>query len=180
MDFALASNGASVMMATANDDNHPSENVLDGKDDTFWTTTGLFPHEVIIKLSKRESISKVRPRQPSQRFTRPMLLCTVPFSATRVRRFTPRAVDDGERVRPPRAGRRHGVGARVRVLIDAFNGRVQSKVDLGAHRVAWAQHSVGGQLAHERRMKRSVCLTVAQTSCRWSFFAAVGRADSKQ
>jgi len=60
MDFALASNGASVMMATANDDNHPSENLLDGKDDTFWTTTGLFPHEVVIKLSKRESISKVR------------------------------------------------------------------------------------------------------------------------
>jgi hypothetical protein len=89
MDFALASNGASVMMATANDDNHPSENVLDGKDDTFWITTGLFPHELVIKLSKRESISKVRPRQPSRRSTRPTLFRAVPFSATRVRALHP-------------------------------------------------------------------------------------------
>jgi hypothetical protein len=59
-NFALGENGAEVMMATANDDNFPSENMLDGKEDTFWTTTGLFPHEVVIKLAKRESISKVR------------------------------------------------------------------------------------------------------------------------
>ena len=59
-DYALESNGGSVVLTTASDDNYPGENIVDGKESTFWMTTGLYPHEFIISLEERQQISKVK------------------------------------------------------------------------------------------------------------------------
>ncbi|XP_041359177.1 intraflagellar transport protein 25 homolog [Gigantopelta aegis] len=58
-DVALASAGASVILATSSDDKYPPENMLDGNTETFWTTTGLFPQEFIIKFETVMTIEKV-------------------------------------------------------------------------------------------------------------------------
>ena len=58
-NLALESSGASVSLSTAWDKNHIAENVIDGKDDTFWTTTGLFPHELIISFATPISVQNV-------------------------------------------------------------------------------------------------------------------------
>mmetsp|Transcript_25670 Transcript_25670/g.35457 ORF Transcript_25670/g.35457 Transcript_25670/m.35457 type:complete len:132 (+) Transcript_25670:49-444(+) len=60
MDHALESSGASIVFATSADENYPGDNIIDGKESTFWSTTGLFPQELIIKLKDNVSISKVK------------------------------------------------------------------------------------------------------------------------
>mmetsp|Transcript_40262 Transcript_40262/g.48796 ORF Transcript_40262/g.48796 Transcript_40262/m.48796 type:complete len:133 (+) Transcript_40262:233-631(+) len=59
-DLALDSNGATVVMATASDERYPPEHMLDGKESTFWSTTGLYPHEFIVALSEMSKLSKVK------------------------------------------------------------------------------------------------------------------------
>ncbi|XP_056314164.1 intraflagellar transport protein 25 homolog [Danio aesculapii] len=50
LDAALSSYGAQVVLASSGDENHPPENIIDGKTETFWITTGLFPQEFIIRF----------------------------------------------------------------------------------------------------------------------------------
>mmetsp|Transcript_10892 Transcript_10892/g.18645 ORF Transcript_10892/g.18645 Transcript_10892/m.18645 type:complete len:133 (+) Transcript_10892:224-622(+) len=59
-DFALESNGGAVVMTTASDDYHPGENIVDGNDNTFWSTTGSYPHEFVIALEGKSKITKVK------------------------------------------------------------------------------------------------------------------------
>ncbi|ORX58576.1 hypothetical protein BCR36DRAFT_402067 [Piromyces finnis] len=40
-----------VLMATSLDSRHGMENIVDGRINTFWISTGLFPQEIIIALS---------------------------------------------------------------------------------------------------------------------------------
>jgi heat shock protein beta-11 len=52
MELASSAKGATVVVATSFDARHPPDVVLDGRDSTFFTTTGQFPQEMIIKLSE--------------------------------------------------------------------------------------------------------------------------------
>ncbi|XP_048352331.1 intraflagellar transport protein 25 homolog isoform X1 [Sphaerodactylus townsendi] len=58
-NFCLSTEGADVILATSNDEKYPPENIIDGRSETFWTTTGLFPQEFIISLHKCVMISKL-------------------------------------------------------------------------------------------------------------------------
>ena len=59
-DVALASSGAKVVFATCCDDKHPFFNILDNNDSTFWSTTGMFPHEFVVELSGAAKVSKIK------------------------------------------------------------------------------------------------------------------------
>eukprot|EP00854_Cymbomonas_tetramitiformis_P023685 gene23685-28705_t len=59
-DWALESNGATVISATASDDRFPADNIIDGKESTFWSTTGMYPHEFIVQMAESTKISKVK------------------------------------------------------------------------------------------------------------------------
>ncbi|KAL8596157.1 hypothetical protein ACOMHN_021197 [Nucella lapillus] len=58
-DVALSSGGAQIILSTSSDDDHPPENMIDGTDESFWTTTGMFPQEVIIRFQALMNIQKV-------------------------------------------------------------------------------------------------------------------------
>ncbi|EFJ51641.1 hypothetical protein VOLCADRAFT_120416 [Volvox carteri f. nagariensis] len=45
-DYAREENGGLIVMASCTDERFPPENMLDGKDNTFWVTTGMFPQEL--------------------------------------------------------------------------------------------------------------------------------------
>lgn len=45
--------------ATSWDPQHPQERIIDGKESTFWSTTGMFPQEVVITLGARAHISRI-------------------------------------------------------------------------------------------------------------------------
>lgn len=48
-DYAREDAGAGVVMASCVDERFPPENMLDGKDGTYWITTGMYP-QVILRL----------------------------------------------------------------------------------------------------------------------------------
>ncbi|XP_054835670.1 intraflagellar transport protein 25 homolog isoform X1 [Eublepharis macularius] len=58
-DFCLSTEGADVILATSSDEKYPPENIIDGRPETFWTTTGMFPQEFIICFHKCVIISKL-------------------------------------------------------------------------------------------------------------------------
>ncbi|XP_003220364.1 intraflagellar transport protein 25 homolog [Anolis carolinensis] len=58
-DYCLRSEGAEVVLATSSDEKFPPENIIDGRSDTFWATTGMFPQEFIISLNKCVTINKL-------------------------------------------------------------------------------------------------------------------------
>jgi heat shock protein beta-11 len=58
-DFAREENGASIVMATSVDERFPPEQMLDGKDSSFWMTTGLFPQEFVVALQQSINVSKI-------------------------------------------------------------------------------------------------------------------------
>uniref|UniRef100_A0A8C3TI10 Heat shock protein family B (small) member 11 n=1 Tax=Catharus ustulatus TaxID=91951 RepID=A0A8C3TI10_CATUS len=58
-DWCRSSAGAALVLATSSDAEHPAESVADGSSKTFWTTTGMFPQELIIGFPKCVKISKV-------------------------------------------------------------------------------------------------------------------------
>ena len=59
LDYARAENGASIIMCTSVDERFPPEQMLDGKDSTFWMTTGMFPQEFVLALKKGVNVSKI-------------------------------------------------------------------------------------------------------------------------
>jgi heat shock protein beta-11 len=58
-DYAREENGAQIVMATCVDERFPPENMLDGKDSTFWMTTGMFPQEFVVALRTGVHVSKI-------------------------------------------------------------------------------------------------------------------------
>ena len=58
-NVALLQNGARVPLCTANNEEHPAANILDGSSSTFWLSTGLFPQEIIISLSKASLVTSI-------------------------------------------------------------------------------------------------------------------------
>ncbi|KAK9522601.1 hypothetical protein VZT92_019053 [Zoarces viviparus] len=59
IDSSLSSLGAKVVVAASSDENHPPENIIDGNTSTFWTSTGMFPQEFIIRFAESTQISAV-------------------------------------------------------------------------------------------------------------------------
>ncbi|XP_070564408.1 intraflagellar transport protein 25 homolog [Ptychodera flava] len=59
-DVALSEAGAKVVLATSSDEKHPPEDMIDGRSDTFWATTGLFPQEFIISFSGLMDINSIK------------------------------------------------------------------------------------------------------------------------
>ena len=39
-----------VLFGTSSDSRHPAEHAVDGKPNTFWSTTGMFPQELVLSL----------------------------------------------------------------------------------------------------------------------------------
>ena len=58
-DYAREENGGQVVMASCGDERFPPENMLDGKDSTYWVTTGMFPQEFVLKLDSCIRVSKI-------------------------------------------------------------------------------------------------------------------------
>ncbi|GLC38550.1 Intraflagellar transport protein 25 [Pleodorina starrii] len=58
-DYAREENGGLIVMASCSDERFPPENMLDGKDNTFWITTGMFPQEFVLKLESCIRVSKI-------------------------------------------------------------------------------------------------------------------------
>jgi heat shock protein beta-11 len=58
-DVALSSAGAQIALATSSDEKHPPEHIIDGHTESFWSTTGMFPQEVIIKFQAMMRINCV-------------------------------------------------------------------------------------------------------------------------
>jgi len=58
-DYAHHSKGTLVSMATCCDEKHPPQCVIDGNAKTFWSTTGLFPQELVLTLKDQTRISRV-------------------------------------------------------------------------------------------------------------------------
>ena len=58
-DYGREENGGSIVMASCVDERYPPENMLDGKDSTYWMTTGMFPQEFVLAVSKPIHVSKI-------------------------------------------------------------------------------------------------------------------------
>lgn len=58
-DVALANAGSQVVLSTSCDEKYPPENIIDGKNDTFWVSTGMIPQELVITFQALMNISSV-------------------------------------------------------------------------------------------------------------------------
>lgn len=58
-DWASPSIGGKVLMATSLDDKHPPANVIDGREFTYWISTGLYPQEILLQLGHPAKVSDV-------------------------------------------------------------------------------------------------------------------------
>ena len=58
-DYAMQERGTRVSMATCCDDEYPPSHIIDGKLDTCWVTTGMYPQEVVLTLKSQQRISRV-------------------------------------------------------------------------------------------------------------------------
>jgi heat shock protein beta-11 len=52
--------GATIALATCSDARHPPEHALEADEGTFWSTTGLFPQELVVRLAAPARVSKLR------------------------------------------------------------------------------------------------------------------------
>ncbi|XP_038048430.1 intraflagellar transport protein 25 homolog [Patiria miniata] len=59
-DVALSGAGAKVVLTTSSDENYPPENMLDGKAESFWISTGMFPQEFVISFAGMMNVSKIK------------------------------------------------------------------------------------------------------------------------
>jgi heat shock protein beta-11 len=48
-----------LLSSTAFDIDHPPTNVNDNDETTFWMTTGLFPHEIVLQFRKPAQITRI-------------------------------------------------------------------------------------------------------------------------
>jgi heat shock protein beta-11 len=50
MDF-VQSGKCAIVLSTSNDDRFPACSILDGQNETFWVSTGMFPQEITIRIN---------------------------------------------------------------------------------------------------------------------------------
>jgi len=58
-NLALETTGAKVVFASSWDPSHPPEAVIDGSENTFWSTTGMYPQELIITFDSNVTVASV-------------------------------------------------------------------------------------------------------------------------
>lgn len=51
---------ASIAYSTSTTEAHPAKDALEESRKTFWLTTGMFPQELVIKLSRRTPLQSVK------------------------------------------------------------------------------------------------------------------------
>eukprot|EP00929_Paragymnodinium_shiwhaense_P016170 TRINITY_DN12437_c0_g1_i1.p3 TRINITY_DN12437_c0_g1~~TRINITY_DN12437_c0_g1_i1.p3 ORF type:complete len:135 (-),score=34.97 TRINITY_DN12437_c0_g1_i1:127-531(-) len=59
-DPASKREGGSVVMVSSLDDQHPGDNIIDGNGNTYWTSTGLYPQEIVLQLGTASKINTVQ------------------------------------------------------------------------------------------------------------------------
>jgi len=59
-DIGLSSAGSSISLASSSDPSYPPDNILDGKPETFWLTTGMFPQEFIVTFASVMNVNNVK------------------------------------------------------------------------------------------------------------------------
>lgn len=59
-DIGLSSAGSTVSFATSSGADHPPENIIDGKSDTYWLTTGMFPQEFVISFASTMNVNSIK------------------------------------------------------------------------------------------------------------------------
>merc|ERR1719401_413892 len=59
LDLAAKETGGKVIMVSSADAAHPGENIIDGRSDSYWMSTGLYPQEILLELGHRSLISSV-------------------------------------------------------------------------------------------------------------------------
>ncbi|PIK36239.1 putative intraflagellar transport protein [Apostichopus japonicus] len=60
MDVATAESGAQILLATSSDSGNPPENMIDGRLDTFWASTGLYPQEFILSFTTLVNLKTIK------------------------------------------------------------------------------------------------------------------------
>lgn len=58
-DIGLSSSGAQIIMVSSQHENFPASNIIDGKSNTFWSTTGLYPQSFILALPNIATIENI-------------------------------------------------------------------------------------------------------------------------
>eukprot|EP00747_Dinoflagellata_sp_TGD_P165046 gnl/TRDRNA2_/TRDRNA2_185831_c0_seq1.p1 gnl/TRDRNA2_/TRDRNA2_185831_c0~~gnl/TRDRNA2_/TRDRNA2_185831_c0_seq1.p1 ORF type:complete len:140 (-),score=33.01 gnl/TRDRNA2_/TRDRNA2_185831_c0_seq1:62-481(-) len=59
-DLASKKSGGKVLMVSSEDDEHSGDNVIDGNDNSYWISTGLYPQELLLQLSAPASVSNLK------------------------------------------------------------------------------------------------------------------------
>ncbi|CAL1137583.1 unnamed protein product [Cladocopium goreaui] len=59
-DLVAKKVGGKVLMVSSLDENHPGDNMIDGREDSYWISTGLYPQEILLQLSQRSQVSNVK------------------------------------------------------------------------------------------------------------------------
>ncbi|CAE8586309.1 unnamed protein product, partial [Polarella glacialis] len=59
-DLVSKKTGGKVLMVSSLDENHPSDNIIDGNDASYWMSTGLYPQEILFELSEASHVSNVK------------------------------------------------------------------------------------------------------------------------
>ena len=62
-DTLSASSGGSIISSSCHDEKFPPHAIIDDNARSAWVTTGMFPHEVVIRCGKLGSVSTVSLRQ---------------------------------------------------------------------------------------------------------------------
>jgi hypothetical protein len=58
IELATDTLGSAITAASSYDFKHPPSQIIDGKPNTYWLSTGLYPQEFILQLGKYLAISK--------------------------------------------------------------------------------------------------------------------------
>ncbi|KAL9653927.1 hypothetical protein ABK040_014140 [Willaertia magna] len=56
----VESRKAKVVLTTSHDENYGISNMLDGKEETFWMSTGMFPQEIMFQLESQYTLKKIQ------------------------------------------------------------------------------------------------------------------------
>uniref|UniRef100_A0A1A7WR64 Heat shock protein family B (Small), member 11 n=1 Tax=Iconisemion striatum TaxID=60296 RepID=A0A1A7WR64_9TELE len=59
IDSSFNSLGVKAVLASSCDENQPPENITDGNTKTFWTSTGMFPQEFIVRFPEPTRVAAV-------------------------------------------------------------------------------------------------------------------------
>ncbi|XP_043190760.1 uncharacterized protein LOC122364455 [Amphibalanus amphitrite] len=58
-DLGLSASGTSIVQASSFDARYPPKCIVDGRMDTFWMTTGLYPQQFVLKLPGLHALDKI-------------------------------------------------------------------------------------------------------------------------